>query len=379
MRARRFATALTFGCAMLLAACQLLLGVEDEKGAARPPVIVGDDGGDADVASGCQLAHPPSAPAAKDGGPPQTIFFAAQTFRVSPSGAPRIGYDLDDRCTDTETPPADLACSGSGSGTAAVDGPGGIDNALGWFSEQMSEFFKSQDAGPDPFAKQFTSYATIGYRTLHISLALYNGEANDDEVTVSVRASGPFLRSGCAGAGAPDAACLNGVADAGCAPQWDGCDQWSYVGIPVPSRAWVRDNVLVARIDDLHLPLGDVEISLKDAVVTARLDLTDGAKRRLTGGILAGRASAAELVSGVLGTTDSNDKSYCNDPTVRATVTSLLCGARDIRATKSLDGTGACDAISVGLGFDAVEAQFPTPGIAIPPGGCPAALEAGCQ
>jgi hypothetical protein len=369
MRARRLGTVLTIGCALLVVACQLILGVEDERGAERPVIVV-DNGGD----SGCPLTHPPSAPGPQPPGPEQAITFAAQTFRVSPIEAPLIGYDLDDRCTGTETPPADLPCLG----TANPDGPGGIDNALGSFIKGLVGL-TSQDAGADPFARQFSNYATIGYQTLHISLALYNGQANDESVTVSVRASGPFLRSGCAGAAAPDAACLNGVPDAGCAPKWDGCDQWSFVGTPLPSKqAWVRDGVLVARIDDLHLPLGDVEVSLKDAVVTARLDLTDGGGRRLTGGILAGRASAAELLSGVLGTTDSNDQPYCNNRDARTYVTSLLCQARDIRAAKSLDGTGACDALSVAIGFDAVEAQFPAPGSPPRPGGCPAVLEAGC-
>jgi hypothetical protein len=371
MRGRLLATALMFGCTLLVAACQLLIGAEDERGAARTVVIMVDDGGDAEVDSGCLLTHPPSAPGAQPPGPEQTITFAAQTFRVSPIGAPPIGYDLDGRCTGTDTPPADLACSGP----ASPDGPGGIDNALGSFIKAVVGL-TPQDAGADPFAKQFSNYATIGYQTLHVSLALYNGQANDESVTVSVRASGPFLGSGCAGA--PDAACLPGP-EAGCAPRWDGCDQWSFVGTPLPSRqAWVRDGVLVARIDELHLPLGDVEVSLKDAVFTARLDLTDGAKRRFTGGILAGRASAAELLSGVLGTTDSNDQPYCNNQAARAYVTQSLCDSRDIRAAKSLDGTGACDALSVALGFDAVEAQFPAPGSPPRPGGCPAALDAGC-
>jgi hypothetical protein len=356
MRTRRLATALVLASALLVAACQLLVGIADERGVARSP-----DAGVAEADSGCLLAHhPPPAPDAQPPGVEQTLTFAIQTFRVSPVGAPPLGYDLDDRCT-TDMPPADLDCSGA----TIADDPGGVDNAFGSFAKQLVALARL-DAGPDPFAKTTNAWVAAGKQTLQITLALYNQQSNDDSVALSILPSGPFLTSLCAD-------------DAG-APRWDGCDQWSFVGNPLPSRqAWVRDGLLVARIDDLHLPLADAEIRLKDAVVTANVERSGGAAWRLTGGIIAGRASVVELAVGLLRTTDGNNQPYCNNQAVRDYVFNGLCGARDIRAAKSQDGTGACDAVSLALGFDAVEAQFPTHGSLPALAGCPDVLaDAAC-
>jgi hypothetical protein len=346
MRTRRLATALMFGSTLLVAACQLLIGIENERGGALPPA----EAGVTETDSGCPLAyHPPSAPDAQPTGVEHTLTFAIKTFRVSPVGVPPLGYDLDDRCT-TDVPPADLDCLGA----TRADDPGGVDNAFGFFAKQLIALARL-DAGPDPFARTVNAWTTIGRQTLQISLALYNEQPDDESVSLSILQSGPFLASLCADAGAP---------------RWDGCDQWSFVGNPLPSQhAWVRDGLLVARIDDLRLPFGDAEMRLKDAVVTAKVERS-GAVWRLTSGIIAGRASVVELAVGLLRTTDGKNQPYCNDPAVREFVFSGLCGARDIRATKRQDGTGACDAVSLALGFDAVEAQFPTRGSPAPPVGC---------
>jgi hypothetical protein len=339
-----------------LGACQFVLGIEDERGGERSAI---PEAGGAEADSGCPTAHhPPSAPDAQPPGVEQTLTFAIQTFHVSPIGAQPIGYDLDDRCT-TEIPPADLDCSG----TTGADDPGGVDNAFGIFAKQLVALARL-DAGSDPFAKTINSWTTLGRQTLQITLALYNEQPDDDLVAVSVLPSGPFLRTLCADAGAP---------------QWDGCDQWSFVGHPLPSRqAWVRDGLLVARIVDLSLPLADAEIRLKDAVVTAKVERSGGALWRLTGGTITGRASAVELAVGLLRTTDGDNQPYCNNPMVRDYVFRGLCGARDIRAEKKFDGTGACDAVSLALGFDAVEAQFPTLGNPAPLAGCAELPDAAC-
>jgi hypothetical protein len=361
MRTRHLATALLVGSTLLVAACQLLVGIEDERGAERPPVTVADDGGaDADAASACQLTHPPSAPDAPPDGGEQTLSFAIQTFRVRPKDLPPIGYDLDDRCSAAaDTPSPDLDCSGATKG----DDPGGVDNAFGLFAEGLVGL-TGTNSSPDPFARTFNAWTTIGRQTLQITLALYNLQSDDAVVAVSVLQSGPFLTTLGADAGAP---------------QWDGGDQWSVVGIPLPSQhAWVRDGLLVARFNDLRLPFGDAEMRLKDAVVTAKLERSSGAPWRLTSGIIAGRASAVELAVGLLRTTDGKNQPYCNNQGVREYVFKGLCGARDIRVTKSLDGTGACDAVSLALGFDAVEAQFPTRGSPPPPVGCADLADAAC-
>jgi hypothetical protein len=131
----------------------------------------------------------------------RTLDFGEQDL----SNGPQVGYDLDNRCT----------CQGEGPSCKEpefatedhCDGPAGRDNAVAQLFNRLGQF----DA--DFTSANYTERANDGEGTLLVRVRDYNGQANDQQVTVAIFPS----------PGMDKDPCNTGSTT----PQWDGNDLWA--------------------------------------------------------------------------------------------------------------------------------------------------------
>jgi hypothetical protein len=196
----------------------------------------------------------------------------------------------------------------------------------------------------------------------------YNEQPDDDSVVFKLYTPGSFDMAN------PDV------------PKFDGRDEWpvakdSYEGensnVPkfVSARAYVTNNVLVARLRsaDLRLRIGIAERQIVDLILrfvdpffTARIEKLDNVWR-LRQGHVAARWRTSDLLSQVKffpnplykegDTAPSNTQNMCTSSAGYPLVRDAICGSTDIVATATGPGD-TCDSISVGIGFEAVEARL---------------------
>jgi hypothetical protein len=363
--------ALVFGFVAIavLAACQLIVGVEDEVGAARP---VSTEGGiDAGIEDPCRKHHPPPEPSA-DKLPPgagaSNYVFAIRRFYGRPNGR-LLGYDLDGRCTGNSTSTtSDSPCRPPKSAKGpVVDGDGGVDNALVASLDQVGIVTKVED----PLAAAANTNIDRGAFTNLIGLFGYNGQPNDDEIFSQVGTAVGLASTGCDGDGGTDA------------PAWDGCDKWihgpgSIVNSAAsPTAVWkdlnegyVMDDTLVVKAKRMPLGLIYGELMLRDATMTARITRADGGAVLLTDGIVAGRALATDVIR-VVQHFYFESQLICQSPNLMTVLSSTVCAVRDVPLEPDDDGRDQpCDAVSFAFGFDAELAEVGLGGD-LPDAGCP--------
>ena len=215
-----------------------------------------------------------------------------------------------------------------------------------------------------------------------LRLGDYNGSENDDAVVVAL-----FASNGTAGPTPAD--------DAGPPPRFDGTDTWTVdpdsllevdagadggVAKFATSDAYVRSNSFVARSSIAYLGLGDLALRIAGATVTGDIDLA-AHPYRIHRGRISGRIGANELLSS-LSHINLGSISLCpggpGATGLYERARSTVCAARDIASDPSRDGKGEpCDAVSVGIGFTAVEAKLgPVRARQFDPLGCDAGPEA---
>lgn len=334
-----------------LLACQLIVGVEDDVGAVRPPDAGFSDAA-ADRDSGeptCALRKPPGPPAASTVGAIdniETVFYALERVAIDPTDAGGvIGYDLDNRCTGLPTEPiADAAVNRAPCVTPMrvepfADGDGGVDNA---FRDLFGAFAFATHPSPDRAANFFNDDIEVGARTLIVAIKDYNGAADDTEVNVALVASEG----------------LTAAVDGG--PRWDGTDVWTHTegwlnGPTFTLRGYVRDHVLVASPikDELRLSFGGFSVMLHTATIIAKIAPM---ANRLEDGTIIGRAIANEFIAAA-GQIPVKDK-YCG-LSENPGVLGVICAQRDLGS--NADPSATCDSISVGIGFSAVAARVEVP------------------
>jgi hypothetical protein len=298
------------------------------------------------------------------------------------SMGPLIGYDLDSRCT----------CLGDGpsckqpmimNDTVHCDGPGGRDNvvanlfhAAGMFDPSFGSAGYSQDAND-------------GAWSVLVRIQGYNGEPDDDQVSLSLFTSGGLDKDPC-------------FVD-GTMPAWDGNDAWPVdassledpgaggggagggggCGSPPPpgfsvdaplyvdTAAYVSGSVVVASLPASGILLNDegAFIKLTGGFVTGRL-AQEGGRWQLHEGILTGRWRMTDFFQ-ALGFMSAGGSPLCTDNPIYALFKQAVCDARDLTADVS-GPTTPCDAISFAMGFEAEAAQlgwiYQGTGM---PGGCP--------
>ncbi|MDB5216424.1 MAG: hypothetical protein JWO86_4351 [Myxococcaceae bacterium] len=365
-----------------LAACQLLAGVDDEEGVARPDGATPEAGPDVAPEAGdpCAKVRPPPPPSlgsVSDAGSLGPQLFAFRTFLVRPSGAP-LGYDIDARCTGHPTSTTSEApCIGAANGDTDDD-DGGVDNSLGRVVE------KSVPSDKDLAGNSLTSSVAKGNFTLLLEVFNYNGEPNDDAVSVAVITAPRLTANDCDG----------GLSEAG-APTWDGCETWATSGVELLNElpttnllsGYVADDVLVVtprqKEQEIAFALGRTSLRLGEALATARIDRGGGSGPiRLKDGLLVGRVAADTLLAFFyrleIGGTTALCEQGATGVSIEKTLRGTLCALRDVPLRAADDGKGSkCDALSFVLGFEAEPARMGDAGPAAELA-CPGDLDASC-
>jgi len=292
----------------------------------------------------CAASGPPPRPAVSGGGGPDlTLALQNLHFAVdygSPGVAPSVaGLDLDHGCSKEDGTPT--TCVSSPLASPHKDDGKGVDNGLGWLLADNH----AQIGG-------LLSPNTDARVTLILTLKGYSGQMDDDQVEVDA-----YVTAGVEpvdGAGTPSE------------PQWNASDRWTLSCETIPvcgtatiiteasdTHAYVAGGVLVSQelsrlpvVTTSQLQQGGgfvaVRVNLNDPVIVAPL-VREGTGFGIRGGLLGGRWSTDEMMAAVA--------AVCIPP--EASV-GFVCTNADVASLEKLDGTGhACDALSVGMRFDA--------------------------
>jgi len=315
----------------------------------------------------CNLKRWPAPPTVQDAGGNLDLVFAMRTIDLGESdlsAGPKVGYDLDGVCTCPEIG----SCAGDEKfNEQRCDGPGGTDNNAARLFASLALIQKSLTS------ENLSKDAEEGDFAVLVRIRNYNGEANDDQVTVSLHPSRGFAQDPC-NASNP-------------LPAWDGSDRWpisassvTKVGEPgtkvdcevagspgydidtpttMDSNAYINDYRLVANVAEagLLLPTNDgiVPIKLKQGLVSARLDDSSGSWA-LVDGSVTGRWPLKAMF-GIIGLFTSDDTPICTDHFLYTLMKNSFCRFVDIR--DDLGGaTQSCNALSFGWAFGASLAKI---------------------
>ncbi len=291
--------------------------------------------------AGCALARWPGPPfGAVAGGDVGELTSAITRLRILDAVATgrQEGFDLDGLCTC----PDRTACAGPEPGKPCDDA--GVDNA----AENLFRLLLSQGVALDDTGLRTGIEA--GQYGIVMQLSGYNGLPDDADVTLKV-----FNAVGVNGDG--------GV------PREDGQDQWTFDSDSLidgmfpayfSTRAYVAGGVLVADLVRLvvraRLPTGKgawslLELEVRSAHIVAHVGARAGAGVSLERGHIAGRMTLPSLLA------QGQRSGACRDSGVYSVVKPIICAARDLPLDPAKDGRDVpCDALSMGMGFDAVPA-----------------------
>ncbi len=391
------------GLVALRAGCADVLGFEETYHLA--PGVGGAGGGTGGGGAGgdglCSHKRWPPPPTQSDGGPDDVDFVVAMRtidFGEGDVGdGPRVGFDLDARCTclgeeGSCIPP-------SGSGVDLCDGPGGIDNGVAAAFNVVVQFY------PGFSTEAQNQGIADGKWSILVRVSGYNGGLHDARVNVAVFPSSGLSKN----------PCLDGLV-----PAWDGADPWpiphtsletagsggagggrgggggdgasgggdggasatgggpgqggaggtSCDGLPgydtdaarfADDNAYVTDGVLVASLPPTGITFtggGDTTTFVLTAgFLTARINQVGGAWF-LRDGLLAGRWPITEVFR-FISSLEANDQPLCTDTTAYPPIKGLLCAYPDVTANIA-SPTAPCDAVSFGMRFDAEPAVLGT-------------------
>ena len=400
MRRTRALVLVAIASASLLAACQLVLGIDGIDGEAAPDAATdaGIDATDASAATDATVApflcaFPPSGvptpPSAlyppQDSGVRGILAFAIESM----SGDTVSSFNLD--CRDTVSAAAgitDKPCA-----TSPVDEDGGIDNE---YVDGVRAVFPSST---DFISQVFDAVSNDGEQTLLLVIQ-GTGGALDQEGNFP---NPSFMTSSVAGLAAVGCtpSYINGFcADGGntCgpnasgAPRWDGCDLWSSPTNPsdngsvyttnlgFASDAYLRSGKVVMRFDKLSIALNAAGLDLEDVTLVAQpsvqtVDAGDGGDAGpsfvVLDGQMAGRVPAENLLA-VAARYELDGMPLCALPGLQSEK-GRLCALRDLPAFDlahpDLRGgapTAACTRVSIVVSFHAVQARILPSGLVVP-------------
>jgi hypothetical protein len=363
--------------ALVFFACTIVDGLS------LPDVDAGDGAADASEAGAGFDAGPCRRPGWPD--PPPFNGGGSIQFRVAVTGmdfgtvqpdagpggdaspGPPAGYNLDKQCTcekpDPASPPDPSSCVTSGS-NMACDDIDGIDNATGRLVNGPARAAKL-DVG-----SQVTRALASGHNGLLIQVSQYNGMPNDSDITLSFYESGGPVKLLADG----------GVSTDNVKPTFTTADLWSvdtasllpttspdsYVAIST-TPGWVTNNILVASNLNAALRVdANLSIQMRGAAITARISQENGAYF-LRDAFVVGRwptSDALRSLGQVVPPTDGGGY-LCDDPVTFAYLKALICDSADISTNGPDNQMLKCDALSVGIHFEAAPATF-GPVIAVP-------------
>lgn len=361
---RRRGYALALLVPLGLFACDAIIGARELTNEAPAAVDSGVDTGPpdagADAAPSCTLAHAPAPPTmvADTGGHDFTVAISQIRAGISDPDHTDNFYDLDGVCT-----------CGPGSAESCVR-----PSVMGASSPDTCDLSSGRDATGNRVVgiaaaigvndAKLSSQLAGGKFGAVVSVRGYNGKADDPVVQVDF---------------APSYGCLS--AGSIVAPKFDGTDTWSYDnraatddGTLITSKyedkgAYVSGGVLVAHLPIVVIVLqfdfgnsNPLPIRISEAVVTANVVASDAGSFSLSGGRATGRVAAHDIFKSFTAWQDPylmGFRGICppdaGTSQLFPTVEQKVCGDLDLRASGVDDQKGKpCDALSFGLGFDAV-------------------------
>jgi hypothetical protein len=326
------------------AACQLIAGLGDRT------VGVADSGaGDVNVCTSVGLAPPP-ADAASSPDDSVSIVAALEDVDFALDGGTTnvYGLNLDSTCTC----PGPDSCVRPNEAGPACDVRDGIDIGGRALFQLASEFGVVSQLQLNQALQQGQSGVLIG-------VTQYNGTPNDSSVNVSVFTS-------------------LGIAE-GTTPQFDGTDVWtvqdtSLFGMTLTpdggyiaqttTTGYVTNGTLVATFNVLPLTVGSstdspVTLALSNGSILAQITQTNSVYK--LSGTLAGRWPINTMLTSFQAFIDPNSPTehLCGTDTTYQLLKSVSCPLPDITDNPANDNRGSpCNALGIGLHFDAVSAQL---------------------
>ncbi|MBS2015880.1 MAG: hypothetical protein JST00_23535 [Deltaproteobacteria bacterium] len=275
-----------------------------------------------------------------------------------------IGYDLDGVCTGASS------CEGTDSPPSckptvpqiSTDGTYCRDNTFGrleFTAALVPEIAKKYGLSDDAF----NCALCVGDYNYIIKVSDYNGEANDGDVRVDLYPSTGLTK----------------VLPWDCAdPSWktrpcftpDGVFKIEKGGMVNPAagpdlppakafddKAYVRDGYLVLSLKDIFLWFPGYNalvtaypIQLRKGIASGKLARGADGVWRITDGIIGGRTLAADLVKGF------RDIGFCETDSNYGLLVDFVAKNLDVLADGTKDPNRTCDAMSVGIGFQALQA-----------------------
>jgi len=331
-------------------ACQIIAGIDD-----RSVYVPGaSDSGAVPDGDLCRVANVPTAPDLSTSSSTDSLDFVTVLSElhlgVGPDAGGPYGFNLDRACTcpEKDTCVRGLGANGKQLGPACDD-PGGIDNT----GKPLFALFASGNLINEAMLN--TSIRN-GQSGVFLRVRYYNGLPDDAEVQVAVYSSLGYQ-------GYPDAS-----------PKFDGTDPWKVergslvaddLNNPryVTNSGYVRGGTLVAT---LKFPiiigssgLDPIVIELQSGLIAAKLELAGTSLVRMNG-VLAGRWEASRMLTSLQAVADplKPAERLCGPNTTYQAIKPKICEYVDIAADPTDDGTGVCNALSMGLGFESRPAQF---------------------
>jgi len=299
-----------------------------------------------------------------------------------------LGFDLDGLCTNSDTceiDPESFPCTPKAA--MPSDGRECRDNTFGHLEADAvalqglgKDFGLSNDA--------FNCALCRGDYNFVFRVSKWNGQPNDDNVRLDFYPS-PGLEtvpSWQCDLKAPDGAWKQN-------PCWGPNDKWTlqkdtYEGPLTPGaeppnallndpNAYIRDGYVVGQLPENALfwfpgksAAWAYPLKLQRAIVVAKLT-EEGGGYHIKDGTIAGRARAVDLVSGF------ESLGLCQGHSLYQLMKSQVDLNSDVLWNGTNSESASCDALSVGIGFDAEPASFGAekPPVTLP--GCPAAGDGG--
>jgi len=302
----------------------------------------GSGGQDGGVCAHAGIPQPPSVQDA--GGDLEVVTAVHKVFMLEDAQGGPLGLDLDKTCSCQGEGPTCQAETRSVDNGFYCDLEGGRDNAMRRLFIGLGNSIGKPDLGAF-----YSDAAHLGHWSLLLKMWGYNGQADDDQVSLAAITTASF------GMGPP---------------AWDGSDVW-----PVSTDAFESDGKGGV---DLSKPLHVDHLAyVAGGVVVANLPETEitfaGTNNRMvlrtTGGLLVARLTEAaagwamrdglitarlgieELFAAIGSFRDNAGKPLCTDSIFYPTGKALFCTAPDI-----LKGLGSpalpCDAVSMAIGFE---------------------------
>lgn len=333
----------------------------------------GDDGG------GCGHATPPLPPNVADDPSKDVTFVTAMRSIRLPTGleGDALGLDLDRYCTCQGETPSCIPPATQDS-QLQCDAPEGRDNGSFAYFKILS--FALLAAETSDLQEACTEFANQGRWSVLLRVSGYNGLPDDPKVRVD------WLPS-------------NGMASP---PQWTGDDIWPVaVGAMEPDGgpryydldAYITKGQLVFALPEANLQMGNgtmrLDVRFTSGTATATIEQDATGRYGLRNGVVAGRIPMEDMFRMVTGFRDYNGAPFCanqGNPYFLAT-RDAFCRGVDIQ-TGSPQPNKPCNAISIGLGFEAesiggvgmVEGPPDAQALDCPPGEDPysAYIDAGC-